>query len=76
MRPLYPLLLPILLLAGTPAAAADKCPAWERVLKLPDGPLHLGLETYPQTLGLRDREVVLTFDDGPTPRRRRMCSTH
>ena len=61
------MLLLALLLAGTPAAAADKCPAWERVLKLPDGPLHLGLETYPQTLGLKDHEVVLTFDDGPDP---------
>ena len=29
------------------------------------GPLHLGLKTYPRTLALHDREVVLTFDDGP-----------
>lgn len=29
------------------------------------GPLHVGLKTYPQTLQLHDREVVLTFDDGP-----------
>lgn len=29
--------------------------------------LALGLQTYPRTLALRDREVVLTFDDGPTP---------
>ena len=61
-----PLLLLILLRTGT-AAAADSCPAWERTLKLPDGPLHIGLETYPQTLGLKDHEVVLTFDDGPGP---------
>lgn len=26
-----------------------------------------GLKTYPQTLDLQDGEVVLTFDDGPTP---------
>lgn len=25
----------------------------------------VGLQTYPQTLGLADHEVVLTFDDGP-----------
>lgn len=29
------------------------------------GPLHIGFKTYPQTLKLRDHEVVLTFDDGP-----------
>jgi peptidoglycan-N-acetylglucosamine deacetylase len=27
--------------------------------------LSLGLQSYPQTLDLADREVVLTFDDGP-----------
>ena len=27
----------------------------------------LGLKNYPQTLPLRDHEVVLTFDDGPWP---------
>ena len=32
----------------------------------PDG-LAVGLKTYPQTLALGDREVVLTFDDGPLP---------
>ena len=31
-----------------------------------DEPLHVGLKTYPQTLQLRDHEVVLTFDDGPS----------
>ncbi|MDE2361401.1 MAG: polysaccharide deacetylase family protein [Hyphomicrobiales bacterium] len=29
--------------------------------------LHVGLKTYPQTLALGDKEVVLTFDDGPLP---------
>ncbi len=29
------------------------------------GPVHVGLKTYPQTLELKDHEVVLTFDDGP-----------
>ncbi len=31
------------------------------------GGLHIGQKTYPQTLALADREVVLTFDDGPLP---------
>lgn len=29
------------------------------------GGLQVGLKTYPQTLALRDHEIVLTFDDGP-----------
>jgi peptidoglycan-N-acetylglucosamine deacetylase len=35
------------------------------------GSPHVGLKTYPQTLDLKDHEIVLTFDDGPaatTPR--------
>jgi peptidoglycan/xylan/chitin deacetylase (PgdA/CDA1 family) len=28
----------------------------------------VGLKSFPQTLPLRDHEVVLTFDDGPSPR--------
>ncbi|MGH6842943.1 MAG: polysaccharide deacetylase family protein [Methylocella sp.] len=31
------------------------------------GGLQVGLKTYPQTLALDDREIVLTFDDGPAP---------
>ena len=31
-----------------------------------NGPMQLGLKTYPQTLQLFDHEVVLTFDDGPS----------
>ena len=27
----------------------------------------VGLKSYPETLSLRDKEVVLTFDDGPLP---------
>ena len=30
------------------------------------GAPRLGLKTYPQTLDLKDHEVVLTFDDGPS----------
>src|SRR6516162_998714 len=29
---------------------------------------HIGTMQYPETLPLRDHEVVLTFDDGPLPR--------
>jgi len=35
-------------------------------------PIHVGLKTYPQTLDLKDHEVVLTFDDGPAPTTRRV----
>ncbi len=31
-------------------------------------PVEVGLKTYPRTLALEDHEVVLTFDDGPSPR--------
>ncbi|MFO1135297.1 MAG: polysaccharide deacetylase family protein [Rhodoblastus sp.] len=31
------------------------------------GGLHIGQKTYPQTLALADKEVVLTLDDGPLP---------
>ena len=31
------------------------------------GGLHVGQRTYPQTLALADKEVVLTLDDGPLP---------
>jgi peptidoglycan/xylan/chitin deacetylase (PgdA/CDA1 family) len=39
-----------------------------RTIKIgaPDG-LPVGLKTYPRTLKLEDHEVVLTFDDGPSP---------
>lgn len=33
----------------------------------PVGGLHLGTQSYPQTLALCPRTVVLTFDDGPAP---------
>lgn len=39
-----------------------------RVLELAPGELtRVGLMQYPQTLPLADKEVVLTFDDGPRP---------
>jgi hypothetical protein len=33
------------------------------------GGLHIGLKSYPQTLNLAEKEIVLTFDDGPLPGR-------
>ena len=36
------------------------------------GAPQIGLKTYPQTLALADREVVLTFDDGPSPASRKV----
>jgi peptidoglycan/xylan/chitin deacetylase (PgdA/CDA1 family) len=40
---------------------ADSCPV--DVVSFP----RVGLKSFPQTLPLRDHEVVLTFDDGPSP---------
>lgn len=55
------------------AAAAATCPADRlgvaRVLALSTkGGFAIGLKSYPQTLDLADHEVVLTFDDGPSPK--------
>ncbi len=62
------------LAAGAQARAQD-CPGHpdalgtSRVLTLQPGEFtHVGLMQYPQTLPLADKEVVLTFDDGPLPR--------
>jgi peptidoglycan/xylan/chitin deacetylase (PgdA/CDA1 family) len=70
------LLTTALLLAGFSAghANAQSCGPQalgvSRVIAVGGAP-QLGLKTYPQTLDLKDHEVVLTFDDGPsatTPR--------
>ncbi len=55
-------------IGGARAEGRAAC-GWERELRLDPAaaPLHLGTETYPRTLQLADREVVLTFDDGPAP---------
>jgi peptidoglycan/xylan/chitin deacetylase (PgdA/CDA1 family) len=59
---------------ATPAWAQD-CPGnpealgTSRVLTLEPGTImRVGVMQYPQTLPLVDKEVVLTFDDGPLPR--------
>jgi peptidoglycan/xylan/chitin deacetylase (PgdA/CDA1 family) len=57
---------------GRAAAKPSTCPpgalGTARIMELGTrGGLALGLKTYPQTLDLADHEVVLTFDDGPSP---------
>jgi peptidoglycan-N-acetylglucosamine deacetylase len=56
--------------AGFDPAAACACAAnalgTGRTLALdPSGGLQVGLKSYPRTLALGEREVILTFDDGP-----------
>jgi peptidoglycan/xylan/chitin deacetylase (PgdA/CDA1 family) len=58
------------LLAVDAGGAARACPrdalGVSRNLALgTEGGVQVGLKTYPRTLALADREVVLTFDDGP-----------
>jgi len=61
------------LISFVPAAAAAECPRKDalgtsRVLAVdPASFPRVGLKSFPQTLPLADREVVLTFDDGPWP---------
>src|SRR3981081_447749 len=60
-------------MAWTAAAKAADCPrkgtlGTSRVLEVDAAtPPGVGLKSFPQTLPLRDHEVVLTFDDGPWP---------
>src|SRR5688500_13096129 len=71
MRPLALALLASL--ASMPAAPAAECPRKDalgtsRILTVdPAIWPWVGLKSFPQTLPLQDREVVLTFDDGPSP---------
>ena len=57
----------------TAAAKAAECPRKDalgtsRVLRVDAATSpRVGLKSFPQTLPLQDREVVLTFDDGPWP---------
>ncbi|MDP1585837.1 MAG: polysaccharide deacetylase family protein [Bradyrhizobium sp.] len=59
--------------AWTAAAQAADCPragalGTSRILDVdPAATPRVGLKSFPQTLPLADREVVLTFDDGPLP---------
>jgi peptidoglycan/xylan/chitin deacetylase (PgdA/CDA1 family) len=61
------------LIACTTAAQAEDCPRKDvlgtsRVMTVdPAATPRVGRQSFPQTLPLEDREVVLTFDDGPNP---------
>lgn len=63
----------VALIASTVVAHAAACPRPDkggtaRVLTVdPAAYPRVGLQSFPQTLLLQDREVVLTFDDGPNP---------
>jgi peptidoglycan/xylan/chitin deacetylase (PgdA/CDA1 family) len=81
MRPQYrsrklvrsSVLAAVISLAGTAQALAAECPrkgtlGTSRVLAVDAATYpRVGLKSFPQTLPLRDHEVVLTFDDGPWP---------
>jgi peptidoglycan/xylan/chitin deacetylase (PgdA/CDA1 family) len=60
-------------MAWTAAAEAADCPrkgtlGTSRILRVDAATTpRVGLKNFPQTLPLRDHEVVLTFDDGPWP---------
>src|SRR5258707_3224454 len=63
----------VALFTWTAAAQAADCPrqgtlGTSRVLEVDAATTpRVGLKSFPQTLPLRDHEVVLTFDDGPWP---------
>ena len=60
----------MILIAAAPAAECPRADALgtSRVLAVdPAAAPRVGLKSFPQTLPLADREVVLTFDDGPWP---------
>lgn len=63
----------VLLMGLIAPGAAAECPrkgalGTSRVLKVDAAAYpRVGLMSFPQTLPLRDKEVVLTFDDGPSP---------
>jgi peptidoglycan/xylan/chitin deacetylase (PgdA/CDA1 family) len=64
----------VMAMAWIAAAQAADCPrqgtlGTSRVLRIDAASTpRVGLKSFPQTLPLRDHEVVLTFDDGPWPR--------
>ncbi|NGX98210.1 MAG: polysaccharide deacetylase family protein, partial [Candidatus Afipia apatlaquensis] len=61
------------LVASVSIANAAECPRKDalgtsRVMTVdPQAFPRVGLKSFPQTLPLADKEVVLTFDDGPFP---------
>jgi peptidoglycan-N-acetylglucosamine deacetylase len=58
--------LPALACCGAKAAACGPdALGVSRIVEIGGAPTAIGLKTYPRALALADREVVLTFDDGP-----------
>jgi peptidoglycan/xylan/chitin deacetylase (PgdA/CDA1 family) len=60
---------------SAPAAFAEECPGHpdaigtsRTIVVDPTAHPRIGTMQYPETLPLRDHEVVLTFDDGPIPK--------
>src|SRR4051812_36398942 len=68
----------VAVIAWSAAALAAGCPrqgalGTSRVLGVDAATTpRVGLKSFPQTLPLEDHEVVLTFDDGPSPPMTRM----
>ena len=66
-------LLALTAVAGTARAATTECPRKDalgtsRILTVDAASFpRVGLKSFPQSLPLQDKEVVLTFDDGPWP---------
>ncbi|MEP9377607.1 polysaccharide deacetylase family protein [Aquabacter sp. CN5-332] len=63
--------LALVVLSGIAAHAQAPCPrpgtlGTTRVMEVPAG-VRVGTKSFPQTLPLAEKEVVLTFDDGPWP---------
>jgi peptidoglycan/xylan/chitin deacetylase (PgdA/CDA1 family) len=54
-------------IAATHARPKDALGVSRTIVLGTKGGFAIGLKTYPQTLDLADHEVVLTFDDGPSP---------
>ncbi|MGB7368233.1 MAG: polysaccharide deacetylase family protein [Methylovirgula sp.] len=73
MRPIALAVAALFLVGGVSAEARAACTADKlgvaRTLALSTkGGFAVGLKSYPQSLDLADHEVVLTFDDGPSPK--------
>ncbi len=72
-RTLVASLIVLAALAGTAHAATTDCPRKDalgtsRILAVDAASFpRVGLKSFPQSLPLHDKEVVLTFDDGPWP---------
>jgi peptidoglycan/xylan/chitin deacetylase (PgdA/CDA1 family) len=72
MRSIFAASLLLAILIGTGTAGAAGCPPGalgiERTIVVdPNEHVRLGSMQYAESLPLKDREVVLTFDDGPLP---------